>query len=120
MGALVKSADAPHLELGEAPEPKPHSNEALVEVKAFSLNRGEVRRLPRMDDGAVVGWDVAGIVKAPAADGTGPRAGGHAPGTVRDPAADGAGPGAGARVVGLVNPGAWAELAAVPTGWLAE
>src|SRR3954452_14313171 len=98
MRALVKTADAPHLELGEAPEPKPHSNEALVEVRAFSLNRGEVRRLPRMDDGTVVGWDVAGIVKEPAADGTGPEAG--------------------ARVVGLVNPGAWAELAAVRTGWL--
>jgi NADPH2:quinone reductase len=100
MRALVKTADAPHLELAEAPDPKPHSDEALVEVKAFSLNRGEVRRLPRTADGTVVGWDVAGIVKQPAEDGTGPKAG--------------------TRVVGLVNPGAWAELAAVQTGWLAE
>src|SRR3954451_4723449 len=100
MRALVKTADAPHLELGEAPEPKAHSGEALVEVKAFSLNRGEVRRLPRTADGTVIGWDVAGIV--------------------REAAADGSGPPAGARVVGLVNPGAWAELAAVSTAWLAE
>jgi NADPH:quinone reductase-like Zn-dependent oxidoreductase len=100
MRALVKTSDPPHLELGEAPDPRPHSNEALVEVKAFSLNRGEVRRLPRTADGTVVGWDVAGIVREPAADGSGPRAG--------------------ARVVGLVNPGAWAELAAVKTSWLAE
>jgi NADPH:quinone reductase-like Zn-dependent oxidoreductase len=100
MRALVKTSEPPHLELGDAPEPKPNSNEALVEVKAFSLNRGEVRRLPHTADGTVVGWDVAGIVKEAAADGSGPRAG--------------------TRVVGLVNPGAWAELAAVNTGWLAE
>jgi NADPH:quinone reductase-like Zn-dependent oxidoreductase len=100
MRALVKTAEPPHLELAEAPEPKPRSDEALVEVKAFSLNRGEVRRLPMQPDGTVIGWDVAGVV--------------------REPAADGSGPPAGARVVGLVNPGAWAELAAVPSGWLAE
>jgi NADPH:quinone reductase-like Zn-dependent oxidoreductase len=39
---------------------------------------------------------------------------------VRQPAADGTGPRAGARVVGLVLAGAWAEQAAVDTEWLAE
>jgi NADPH:quinone reductase len=100
MRALVKTAEPPHLELADAPEPEPRSNEALVEVKAFSLNRGEVRRLPNTADGTVVGWDVAGVVKKQAQDGSGPREG--------------------ARVVGLVNPGAWAERAAVRTDWLAE
>jgi NADPH:quinone reductase-like Zn-dependent oxidoreductase len=38
---------------------------------------------------------------------------------VRRSAADGSGPPAGARVVGLADAGAWAELAAVPTGRLA-
>jgi len=41
-------------------------------------------------------------------------------GVVRAPAADGSGPPAGARVVGLVPAGAWAELAAVSTDVLSE
>jgi NADPH:quinone reductase len=35
-------------------------------------------------------------------------------------APDGSGPAEGARVVGLLNPGAWAQRAAVSTDWLAE
>jgi NADPH:quinone reductase-like Zn-dependent oxidoreductase len=53
-----------------------------------------------MNDGEVTGWDVAGVVRQAAGDGSGPREG--------------------ARVVGLVGRGAWAQLAAIPTGWLAE
>jgi NADPH:quinone reductase-like Zn-dependent oxidoreductase len=98
MLALV--AAPPTAEIREVPDPEPKADEALVEVRAFSLNRGEVMRLADMNDGDVTGWDVAGVVRQAAADGSGPKEG--------------------ARVVGLVGRGAWAQLAAVPTGWLAE
>jgi NADPH:quinone reductase-like Zn-dependent oxidoreductase len=98
MLALV--AAPPTAEIREVPDPEPHRNEALVEVKAFSLNRGETVRLASMQDGELTGWDVAGVVREAAADGSGPKAG--------------------ARVVGLMSRGAWAQLANVPTDWIAE
>ena len=100
MRALVSSATPPHAELASVPDPHPDRDQALVEVKAFSLNRGETKRLASMAPGSITGWDVAGIVRATADDGSGPRAG--------------------ARVVGLGQAGAWAELAAVSTDLLAE
>jgi NADPH:quinone reductase-like Zn-dependent oxidoreductase len=100
MRALVATATPPYVEISDVPAPTPLPHEALVEVKAISLNRGEVRRLESTPPGTVVGWDLAGIVQRAAADGSGPQQG--------------------ARVVGLKNPGAWAELAAVRTDWLAE
>jgi NADPH:quinone reductase len=100
MRALVSLSAPPFAQLAEVPDPSPLPDEALIEVRAFSLNRGETRRLATMNPGTVTGWDLAG--------------------TVREPAADGSGPPEGARVVGLMNPGAWAELAAVRTEWLAE
>ena len=98
MLALV--AAPPTAELREVPNPQPRPGEALVEVRAFSLNRGEVKRLADMADGELTGWDVAGVVKQAAADGSGPRQG--------------------ARVIGLMARGAWAQLANVPTDWIAE
>jgi NADPH:quinone reductase len=100
MRALLSETEPPFVRLGEAPDPTPGPGQALVEVKAFSLNRGETKRLATMEPGSVTGWDVAGVV--------------------RTAAADGSGPGEGARVVGMVHLGAWAELAAVDTSILAE
>ena len=63
------------LVIGEAPEPSPNSNEALITVKCFSLNRGEVRRAATQAAGTQIGWDVAGVVEAAARDGSGPARG---------------------------------------------
>jgi NADPH2:quinone reductase len=100
MRALVSSPEPPYVELAEVTDPEPRSDHAVVSVEAISLNRGEVRRLERMDPGTVAGWDLAGTVSWPATDGSGPKAG--------------------ARVVGLKDVGAWAEQVAVPTEYLAE
>ncbi len=100
MRALVSSATPPHVELSDVPDPQPLPFEALVSVRAISLNRGETRRLGTLEPGTVTGWDLAGVVVRAAADGSGPPEG--------------------ARVVGLMASGAWAQLAAVRSDWLAE
>jgi len=100
MRALVSSATPPHVELADVPDPQQLPSEALVSVRAISLNRGETRRLETLEPGTVTGWDLAGVVQRAAADGSGPPEG--------------------ARVVGLMQSGAWAQLAAVRTDWLAE
>src|SRR5207237_334696 len=85
------NAAAP-VELRELPEPQPAANEALVEVRAFSLNRGELRLFQIRAEGWRPGQDISGVVVRPAADGSGPKAG--------------------ERVVALTDNAGWAERAA--------
>jgi NADPH:quinone reductase-like Zn-dependent oxidoreductase len=99
--AVVVDPDAPgRLVVRPVAESPPDRGEAVVRVRAISLNRGEVRRAGLAAAGWRPGWDLAGEVVRAAADGSGPRVG--------------------ARVVGLLPEGAWAERVAVPTHALAE
>jgi NADPH:quinone reductase-like Zn-dependent oxidoreductase len=102
MQAIVVNPQVPQ-RLGFQPvePPVPRVDEALVRVKAISLNRGEVVYLVQGAAGTRLGWDLAGVVDQPAADGSGPAQG--------------------ARVVGLLQSGgAWAEQVAVPANALSE
>jgi NADPH2:quinone reductase len=101
MLALVNTPNgsAP-IELREIPDPEPARNEALVEVRASSLNRGELSSFARNKEGWVPGQDIAGVVRRPAANGEGPPAG--------------------TAVVALVDDFGWAQLAAVPSHRMAE
>ncbi|MBV9846868.1 MAG: zinc-binding dehydrogenase [Kutzneria sp.] len=100
MRALLIDPSAPRgLRLGEAAEPTPAANQAVVEVKAISLNYGEVAGLQGGQAGEVNGWDAAGVVVEAAANGTGPAVG--------------------SRVVTFDWGRGWAQLRAVDTGQLA-
>lgn len=77
------------------PEPEPAADELVLEVRASSVNRGELFLLTQRTDGWRPGQDVAGVVAQAAADGSGPPEG--------------------ARVVGIVDGAGWSERVAVPT-----
>jgi len=99
MRAIVATAEGPSwTERREVPPPAPAANEALIAVRAFAVNRGELT-LVRRRDGWQPGQDVAGEVIQPAADGTGPQAG--------------------ERVAGLAEWHGWAEQTVVPSHRLA-
>jgi NADPH:quinone reductase len=66
MQALIHDPDAPSgLRLGEAPDPEPGRSQALVEVRALSVNFADVAFLAdRYKPRAVAGFDASGIVAA--------------------------------------------------------
>ena len=100
MSAVVATPDgARWTERRDMPAPEPEDGEALLAVRAFSVNRGELSLLASRP-GWQPGQDVAGVVVRAAADGSGP--------------------GAGARVAGLAEMAGWARYAAVPADRLAE
>jgi NADPH:quinone reductase-like Zn-dependent oxidoreductase len=96
MLAVVNTpGEAAPVAIREVAEPEPKPNEALVAVRAFSLNRGEMRLFQVRPAGWRPGQDIAGVVVSQAADGSGPVAG--------------------TRVVCLTDWEGWAERAAVPS-----
>ncbi|AZM55714.1 alcohol dehydrogenase [Streptomyces sp. WAC 01529] len=99
MRALLVDRSAPGgLRLGEAPVPEPAPHQALIRVRATSLNHGEVRwGIEGAPEGAVLGWDAAGVVERAAADGSGPAVG--------------------TPVVTLAGDGGWAEYRVADTAW---
>src|SRR3954451_8554836 len=100
MLALVTTPNGPApMELRTVPDPVPARNEALVGVRAFSLNRGELRSIVNNGEGWIPGQDVAGVVLRSAAEGWGPPEG--------------------ARVVALTDEFGWAEHVAVPSHLMA-
>jgi NADPH:quinone reductase-like Zn-dependent oxidoreductase len=99
--AVVVDPAAPgRFVIGDFPGPVPLADQAVVRVRAVSVNRGEVRYSMSAPAGRRPGWDLAGVVEQAAADGSGPKVG--------------------SRVVGLMSLGSWAQRVAVPTNALAE
>ena len=83
----------------DLPEPEPADDEALVEVRAFSINRGELGLIARRPEGFRPGQDISGVVVKAATDGSGPSAG--------------------TRVVSAVDWHGWAERVATPVELMA-
>ena len=77
--------------------PKAAPNQTLVRCIATTIARGEVRYLPHMPEGRILGLDLSGFVEQAAADGSGPPVG--------------------ARVITQTgySGGGWGQYAAVPS-----
>jgi NADPH:quinone reductase-like Zn-dependent oxidoreductase len=83
------------LALRELADPEPSDSDVVVDVRAYAINRGELRLLDARPDGWRPGQDVAGVVAAAAPDGGGPPEG--------------------SRVVGIADEGGWSERVNVPS-----
>ena len=95
MQAVAATPDGPGwAEIRTVPVPEPAQGEALIAVRAFGVNRGELGLLATRPDW-VPGQDIAGVVERAAADGSGPPAG--------------------TRVAALADWHGWAQYAAAPT-----
>lgn len=94
MRAVVNTPGGPApVSIQVVPEPSPSAHEFVVEVAAFSINRGELSLIRFRPEGWRPGQDIAGIVLEAAADGSGPPVG--------------------TRIVGIVEGGGWSERVAV-------
>ncbi len=100
MQALVATHTDVLVELRDVPEPTAAPNEAIIEVHAFSLNRGELSLLANRPEGWRPGQDISGIVVKAAQDGSGPKEG--------------------TRVVALVDGAGWSQRVNAPTTRIAE
>ncbi|MET8878358.1 zinc-binding dehydrogenase [Nocardia sp. NPDC004604] len=105
MKALAANGNRTLVRFAEIPEPTPTADAAVIQVEAFSVNRGEILAMTGAygtptEPGTVMGQDVVGRVVAAAADGSGPAVG--------------------TRVVGHAEGGGWAERVPVPTSALVE
>jgi NADPH2:quinone reductase len=96
---VVDPTSSQGLVIRKVPAPQPYPDQALVRVKTISLNPGELRRSKAAPAGSRIGWDFAGVVEQPAANGSGPQAG--------------------ARVVGMMGTGSWAQMVAATTNAIA-
>ncbi len=100
MRALIATGDLDSVvALAEVAEPAPERDQLLIEVAAFSINRGETFLLRDPRPGWRPGKDIAGRVI-------------HAD-------ANGHGPGVGTRIVGHAEHSGWAERAVVSAGAVA-
>jgi NADPH:quinone reductase len=101
MRAVVVDPDSPgRLAIQSVNYPQPLPHQAIVQVHALSVNRGEIRRAQTAATGWRIGWDLAGVIEQSAADGSGFPTG--------------------TRVVGFLPAGAWGESVAVPTDSIAS
>ena len=102
MRAIVYDPHAPaNLRFDEVAEPSVTESQALIDVHAIALNFGELHFIDHArKPGEVPGWDTAGVVVRPAADGSGPPVG--------------------TRVVGFNGAAGWAQRRALDTANLAE
>jgi hypothetical protein len=91
---MIPTGDlAAAVRLTNVPEPEPGDDELLIEVEAFSVNRGETFLLDHPEPGWRPGKDIAGLVVRAARSGAGPTVG--------------------ERVVAHAESGGWAERVAV-------
>lgn len=96
MRALVTSSSTPTgFDWADVPEPKPGPDDVLIDVKAVSVNRGDLVHSALAPQGTVRGYDFAGVV--------------------REAAASGVGPAPGALVAGVLGGGSWAETVVAPS-----
>src|SRR5438552_14823436 len=94
LGQITNPSAPGGLERRELPDPKPSSEDVVIDVKAYAVNRGELGLLQQRTDGWQPGQDVAGVIAAQAGDGSGPPVG--------------------TRVVGCADGAGWSQKVAVP------